>query len=187
MGGNGSGGRNAQPTELKKLKGNPGKRKLNRREPKAVRGIPKMPAYLTGEARAEWNRLAPQLAEMKVLTLSDRNALACLCCAHAQYVEAQRDIVERGQMIDVYAVCEVAGVPITGKSGKPKAVLLDAKKNPSVQIASDADRRLRSYYAMFGLDPVSRSKLSINADSDKTPDALDKLFDAPAQPNSKPN
>lgn len=186
MGGKGSGGRNATPTELNQLRGNPGKRKPNKKAPRPQIGAPQMPAYLKGEARAEWIRLVPQLLAMKVLTPSDRNALAGLCCAHAQFVEAQRDLAERGNLLDVYAVCKIDGVRITGKSGKPCAVLLNVKKNPSVQIASDADRRLRGYYAMFGLDPSSRSKLVTNANHDE-PDALDRLFDAPAQPARKPN
>jgi P27 family predicted phage terminase small subunit len=188
MGGTGSGGGNRKPTAVKKLQGNAGKRRLNEREPAPEVAAPEMPEYLTGEAALEWQRLVPILLSMKVLTPSDQNALAALCCAHAQFVEAQRDIALNGQLLDIYAVCEYQGVPITGKSGAPKAVLLEVKKNPSIQIASDADRRLRAYYAMFGLNPASRSKLSTNASSNETPDALDSLFDAPAQSAArKPN
>jgi len=47
MGGKGSGGHNRKPTALKKLQGNPGKRKLNKNEPALVLGEPLMPLGLS--------------------------------------------------------------------------------------------------------------------------------------------
>lgn len=136
-----------------------------------------MPTYLTSLARAEWRRLVPMLLNMKTLRISDGNALAGLCCAHAQFVMAQREIAARGIMLDIYEICEVSPhFPKKGKSGKPIAVLLSTKKNPAIQIASDADRRLRSYYAAFGLDPVSHSKL-IASGTEPPDDPLDAFLE----------
>lgn len=175
MGGKGSGGRNRKPTAVKKAQGNAGKRKLNDREPVVNVGAPAMPDYLSESGRAEWNRLVPILLSMKVLTPSDGDALAALCCAHSQFVEAQHDLVARGNLLDIYQICQLNGFPIVGRTGKPKAVLIDVKKNPSVQVASDADKRLRSYYAMFGLDPSSRSRLTTNP-NDPPQDPLDDFL-----------
>jgi hypothetical protein len=43
-----------EPSSLKLLKGNPGKRPLNEREPKPPAGAPEAPAHLDEEARREW-------------------------------------------------------------------------------------------------------------------------------------
>jgi P27 family predicted phage terminase small subunit len=185
MGGKGSGGRNAKPSALRKLQNNPGKRRINKREPKVPVGAPEMPTYLSATARAEWKRLVPILLGMKVLTPNHGAALAGLCCAHAQFVEAQRDLARRGNLLEIYEVCRLDDLVNAKAKQVPKAVLLDVKKNPSVQIASDADRRLRSYYAMFGLDPVSQTKLSVHANPDETPDAFEAFLSSGAQ--SRPN
>jgi phage terminase small subunit len=44
-----------KPTALKLVQGNPGKRKLNKSEPKFC-GAPVCPAWITDVARAEWKR-----------------------------------------------------------------------------------------------------------------------------------
>lgn len=180
MGGKGSGGKNRKSTAQKIAEGNRGKRELNKDEPKVPVGAPAMPDYLPLEAQAEWNRLVPMLLEMKVLTPNDAGALAGLCCAHAQFVKAQLDIAERGILLDIYVLAEIEGVPIVNKKGDPVAVLLNVKKNPSVQMASDADRRLRAWFGVFGLDPSSRS--GIKAGGEEQPEsALDKILKAKAK------
>ena len=50
-------GRKPKPTALKKLEGNPGKRKLNTKEPVPVKGMTDCPKWLLPEAKEEWNRL----------------------------------------------------------------------------------------------------------------------------------
>ena len=46
-------GRKPKPTAVKKLEGNPGKRKLNDKEPMPVKGMPTCPAWLMSEAQAD--------------------------------------------------------------------------------------------------------------------------------------
>jgi P27 family predicted phage terminase small subunit len=172
MGGKGSGGSNRKPTALKKLLGNPGKRKLNEKEPAAPKGVPEMPRFLTTEARAEWRRIIPILVDMCVLTVADGKALAGYCSAYAQLAKAEAAIEKYG------LICVTALDPDTG--------VVELKTNPAVRIKSDALRQMKSFLIEFGLTPASRSKLKINASPD-TPDALDALFDAPTQPVRKPN
>jgi len=45
------------PTSLKILKGNPGKRPLNKKEPKPKLEIPTCPAHLCPEGKGEWKRV----------------------------------------------------------------------------------------------------------------------------------
>lgn len=51
-------GRPPLPTEIKALRGNPGKRPLNN-DPHVPAGIPKCPDWLTPVAKAEWARVVP--------------------------------------------------------------------------------------------------------------------------------
>lgn len=67
-------GRKPKPTAVKKLEGNPGKRKLNTKEPMPGNGMPDCPKWLLPEAKEEWNRLCKKLNQMGVLTDIDSNA-----------------------------------------------------------------------------------------------------------------
>ena len=46
-------GRKPKPTAIKKLEGNPGKRKLNKNEPVPAKGMPECPDWLLPEAKAD--------------------------------------------------------------------------------------------------------------------------------------
>jgi P27 family predicted phage terminase small subunit len=162
-------GRRPKPTALKKLMGNPGKRKLNEKEPVVPKGIPEMPRFLNTEGRAEWRRIVPILLDMGVLTVADGKALAAYCSAYAQLAKAEAAIEKYG------LICATAVDPDTG--------VVELKINPAVRIKSDAMRHLKSFLIEFGLTPAARSRLKINTNPD-APDALDSLFDVPA---NKPN
>jgi P27 family predicted phage terminase small subunit len=171
MGGKGSGGSNRKPTALKKFLGNPGKRKLNEKEPAAPKGVPEIPKFLSGEGRAEWRRIVPILCNMGVLTVADGKALGAYCSAYAQLCKAEAAIEKFG------LICAT----LDQETG-----VAELKVNPAVRIKSDALRQMKSFLVEFGLTPASRSKLKINANPED-PDALDNLFDAPANSARKPN
>ena len=57
-------GRKPKPTALKKLEGNPGKRKMNTKEPVPGKGMPDCPKWLLPEAKEEWKRLCQKLSEI---------------------------------------------------------------------------------------------------------------------------
>src|SRR5690606_37247509 len=82
-------GRKPNPTALRRLNGNPGKRGYNHLEPVAPEGLPDCPPHLSELARAEWDRIAQVLYEMGVLTMVDRAALAAYCQAYARWAEAE--------------------------------------------------------------------------------------------------
>jgi P27 family predicted phage terminase small subunit len=171
MGGKGSGGKNRKPTALKKLQGNAGKRKLNKREPKPMIGAPAMPEHLSRVAKAAWRRLVPILLSMKVLTIADGDALAGYCTSIEQWILASAAIAKYGILI-----AELDELTGTGS----------VKTNPAVRVRSDALRHMRSFESEFGLTPASRAKLQIHADDD-APDAFEDFLDEPAQPTRKPN
>ena len=81
-------GRKPTPTALKLLEGNPGKRKLNDKEPKPEKKAPSCPKWLETEAKKEWRRLAKKMELMGVLTEVDMAAFAGYCQAYARWKEA---------------------------------------------------------------------------------------------------
>lgn len=88
-------GRKPKPTAVKKLEGNPGKRKLNTKEPVPAKGMPACPDWLMPEAKKEWERLAKLMNQMGVLTEVDMAAFAAYCQSYARWKEAQEHIWEK--------------------------------------------------------------------------------------------
>src|ERR671918_1644652 len=92
-------GRKPLPSNVVRLRGNPGKRRLNNAEPRPAAKAPSCPPCLGDEARKEWQRLAKELAELGLLTGLDRGLLAAYCQAHALWVEAGSSIERYGTMV----------------------------------------------------------------------------------------
>jgi phage terminase small subunit len=85
-------GRKPTPTHLKLVRGNPGRRPLNRAEPKPAAGMPTAPAHLSTEAKTEWRRVAPELYRLGILTRLDRSALAAYCQCYGRWRQAEEAI-----------------------------------------------------------------------------------------------
>lgn len=85
-------GRPPKPTAVKELEGNPGKRPLNKNEPKPKQIAPKCPSWLEPDAKKEWRRLSKELETMGLLTQVDMAAFAGYCQAYARWKEAEEFI-----------------------------------------------------------------------------------------------
>ena len=136
------------PTRLKLLRGNPGKRKTNKREPKprAVLRVPKPPADLGTVAKREWRRVARQLVKLGLLSTVDLSLLGIYCAEIQKYREAQAFIRENG-----------TSYVIRDKDGAVKYVA----QFPQVGIARGAADLARKLAAEFGFSPASRSRIQI--------------------------
>src|SRR5687768_11480526 len=78
--GNHNSGRRPQPTALRVLRGNPGKRKPSDQEPVPPADIAVVkPAGLSTGAGAIWDELAPICLAMRTLTSADVLAFSSLC------------------------------------------------------------------------------------------------------------
>lgn len=132
-------GRKPVPTELKKLRGNPGKRALPANEPKPRRVLPRAPKHLSAVAKAEWQRLARELFELGLLTVVDRTALAAYCAAYARWVRAEEEMAD-GNLVGT----NDKGVPI---------------KSPWVTIANEALSQMKAFMVEFGMTPSSRARI----------------------------
>lgn len=137
-------GRPPKPTALKVIEGNPGKRSL-RESPKPPPSRPRRPQWLVGYARAEWDRIIPELDRRGLLDVVDRNTIAGYCISVGQLKDAYQDLNRRGQLI-----------PSARKDG-------DLVKNPSNQLLRDALRQIANYSSMFGLSPSDRVRLTGDA------------------------
>lgn len=134
-------GRKPLPTALKVLRGNPGKRPLNASEPAPRLAIPRCPKHLNDEARAEWRRVVHEMAQIGMLTLVDRAALAAYCQTYARWVQAEEGIQRTGLII--------------------KTTNGNLIQNPLVGIANTALTQMRVFLIEFGMTPSSRSRLHL--------------------------
>lgn len=150
-------GRKPVPTDLKLIRGNPGRRKINQNEPRPTKGAPTKPDWLTGEASDEWDRVVPELDQLKLLTQVDYASLIGHCQATAQLREASEAIAEQGITLLV--------IEREAKDGT--AIYAKAAKNPAVTVAQGAMSQIRGFCAEFGLSPSARSRMT-------TPEAADE-------------
>lgn len=140
-------GRKPKPTMLKIIEGNPGKRPLNMREPRPQGPAPMPPDWLNPIARAEWERIAPALERMGLLTSVDGAAMEAYCTAYARWVEAEQFLEKHGMTMIIRD--ERGGV----KWLQPM---------PQVGISRSAAREMRAFASELGLTPASRTKLNVS-------------------------
>ncbi len=81
-------GRKPVPTKLKLLRGNPGKRTLNDREPQIDPSTPEPPDWLEGEARDKWFEVCDKLGDLGILTHVDADVLTLYCRTWVRWVRA---------------------------------------------------------------------------------------------------
>lgn len=147
-------GRKPKPTALKQLEGNPGKRAVNKKEPKPVSEIPSCPNHLQGIARQEWNRIVKELKALGMITKLDRAALAICCTAYADYVKACNKLKKEGEVI------------ISEKGGM--------YQNPWVAIKKRSMDQIAKFYAEFGMTPSSRSRIQVDVNTPE--EELEKIL-----------
>jgi P27 family predicted phage terminase small subunit len=133
-------GRKPKPTARKKAAGNPGKRAINNDEPDfgLVTNID-APAWITGEARDMWGRVAPPLLKQKVLQVTDLHNVEAFCMAYGTWRAAAADVAKNG-------------VVVPGATGGPI-------KNPALTALNEAAKQMVTFGSMLGLDPASRQRL----------------------------
>jgi P27 family predicted phage terminase small subunit len=165
------------PTHWKLLRGNPGKRPINGREPQPTRPAepPAPPDLLSGLAAEEWRRVAPKLFYLRCFTNLDLMPLAAYCESYARWRHA----------IDALATAaegDEASHGLTVQTGKGNVVT-----NPLVWISAGAARDMLKFAAEFGLSPVARSRINaVNAIGDgKFAGLLAGYDDGPNSPLTK--
>ena len=141
------------PTELKIIRGNPGRRPI-KPEPKPAVPVqlPEPPDFLNDEARAEWERIGEELHRLRLLTVADTKSLAAYCQAYGRWADAERALK---RMVDRDPVTK--GLMVKGSLGNPV-------QNPLVKVAANAARDMVRYAAEFGLTPAARARIAAGFD-----------------------
>ena len=155
-------GRKPTPTALKVLAGNPGKRPLNRREPRVTPKAPSMPTTLSAEAKREWRRVVPVLERVGTLSLVDRGTLDAYCRAYARMVEADRHIQKHGVVL----------LEQTGELPDGTAIFVRPVRNPMVGVWKSATVLVRSLGSEAGLTAASRTRLEVRDPADDDNDDI---------------
>jgi len=148
-------GRTPKPTALKKLQGNPGKRKLNAREPKVSGKKPRCPSHLSTEAKREWRRIVDELHRIGVLDVIDKAALAHYCQSWGRWVQTE---------------LELAGEPLVVESDKGNLY-----QNPLYSAARQAAKDMLEAAREFGMTPASRTRIKVDR-GEEEPSLADQLF-----------
>ena len=134
------------PTKLTILRGNPGKRPINKNEPKYPSAGIQCPHWLDLAARKEWKRLAPNLKKMGLLTNVDVSELARYCKTHSEYLKAVEFLDKHGL---VY--------PRRDADGNTTSLV----KYPHINIAHEAAMICHRIASKFGFTPSDRTGLTV--------------------------
>jgi P27 family predicted phage terminase small subunit len=148
-------GRKPKPTALKRLAGNPGKRKLNPEEPQARIVRPRVPyGQLSKDGQRAWHKLVPMLADLGVLTETDELALEMMCTHFELAMQAKRQVQKEG-----LTTCGSTGSLVV---------------HPAQRVWASEARAFRMWAEQFGLTPSARSR--VQAVTPEEPDELEQLL-----------
>ena len=140
-------GRKPKPTYLKLITGNPGRRRLPANEVQPAPACPPPPEHLCFEAKAEWQRVSPELFALRLLTRLDTAVLGAYCQSYAMWVQAT-DAINAIARTDPRTKGLIAKI-----NGHPQ-------QSPLVFIANKAASDMARYAAEFGMTPSARARLS---------------------------
>lgn len=144
-----------QPTKLRILRGNPGKRPIKNSEPQPSSDGIVMPPHLGPVAVARWGELLPLLQSVKVMTRADVEALARYCDTYEWWLATRAKLRTEG---DTY--------PILNDGGQVKYIA----QRPEVSIAHKLSQQLRQLEQDFGLNPSARTSLNVETTQQETSD-----------------
>ncbi len=131
-----------QPTVLQVLRGNPGKRAINRDEPQHGPPLVECPPELVDPvARAEWDRVAPALIQCGQVTTVDRAAFLGYCQKYAQWQALEKEAANHPWLV-------------RAPSGYPMP-------NPALCLANKTFNLLLKAAAELGMTPAGRSRVTV--------------------------
>lgn len=143
----------AQPAALRLIGGrSPGHDVAGRKVaavPAFRRLPPEAPEWLPVEARAEWDRVVPELARLELVKPVDRAALTAYCLTWDRLVTAQRMATDDGLLA-------------TNSQGLVRA--------PWVAVIEAASKELRAWAGEFGFTPSAESNLGVKESGDDESD-----------------
>lgn len=155
MPGNSNSGRKPQPAKILQMKGRRAGQDSGGRAivepPKFRREAPEAPAWLSSDARDEWNRVVPGLTVLDLLKPEDRAMLSAYCEAWSTFKMASRKWREDGERVEQVT----SSVDHLGREKVTSRMIV----NPFIAVARAAGQELRGFAAHFGLSPSSETAL----------------------------
>ena len=137
-------GRKNIPTNLKILRGNPGKRALPKDEPQPQAVCPDPPDILSKEGKKHWKIISKQLFDANVMTVLDTDALMLYCESYARWLESGKALQKEGLLI-------------TQASHDGSTTYL--KQNPWLMIQQKSFDQMKAMLTEFGMTPSSRTRV----------------------------
>ncbi|HVL99333.1 MAG TPA: phage terminase small subunit P27 family [Egibacteraceae bacterium] len=129
-------------------------------------GTPAAPKWLPRVGKAEWRRIVRACAGHPTwLQEVDVALLTAYCATWATYLDAARDVAERGALV-------------SGRSSADKGALV---KNPAAQIARDSATQLRNLARELGFSPDARGRVDLGQ---REAPSRDDLLSDPCRPLS---
>ena len=148
--------RKPKPTNIKKLEGNPGRRKLNTNEPQPGDAGIIPPDKISPGALKFWKRLAPELHGCGLLTALDHDTLLAYCESAAAFIEATEMIKQDGALYETKNYKTVS---------------------PWVNIQNKALANMAKFGSLLGMSPSARSSVTAQVQQEKKPgDIIDGIF-----------
>lgn len=144
-----------QPSNVRALHGEAGKRRKKAPEPQPEAGSTIAPAWLDALAREHWNELSVELSRLGLLGKIDRGVLAGACWWYAKFRKAAGHVHRRGL---------TEKTPNNGRQA-----------SPDFKIARDAWREYTTAVAAFGVTPSARTRL-VAAGQHDDDDDFEKLL-----------
>lgn len=141
-------GRKPDPAAVKAAKGNPGRRPIGA-DPVVSAGdvvaqaqTVAPPLWLKGNGLKVWQRLAPRLVQMKLLSVVDSEAFGRYCRNFARWEKMQSVLDDEGETYESESA-----------HGKLK------RAHPAFLISDRLERQLLSMEDRFGLNPAERQRI----------------------------
>ena len=172
-------GRKPKPAARQIVEGDPQKRgvhKLQERleaEPEARRGLPDCPRHIKGRAREAWEFWVEELVAMNLDHRPDAMMLEGACVNYESAVRAYEHLLD-GEVVEEPVLSRETG----------EVVGYRQKKSPWVLVRDSSWQLMRSFCSEFGLSPVSRTRLALQA-QEKKPEDLMELLSAPRERRTK--
>jgi P27 family predicted phage terminase small subunit len=139
-----------QPTYLKLLKGNPGRRPIPKGEPqpKIPETTPEPPPFLSDYAKEEWRRIAPEVHALGLLTAIDLMPFGAYCEAFARWRTAEEALARMASNDPAFR-----GLIVRSKAGT-------AMENPLVYTSRRAAQEMLRVASEFGFTPAARARIA---------------------------
>lgn len=152
----GARGPQPQPSALKRLTGNPGRRPIGKREPRPVPELTR-PRAVSGAAAEEWDRVVAAMPP-GFFTAADAPVLTIYCLSWVLYQNALGQVAREG-MTTKGSMDQLVAHPMLAVARGQAEVILRA-----------ADR--------LGMSPAARTRLTIEDQDDGPGDPTDRFFSA---------